>query len=169
MINMGCSSNLNILIFIAIIVIVILFLKKSRESFVPIGAAAKYQDVLVNCLNQCDMQDPSSRLNPSGSNMNCNAYCEFIVSDMQNKDVPPEDFPLINFSLDTCEKKCGSASTSHEKRECLGLCYSNIQAAQWCKEIQCPYSNFGEGECMKMCTSSKIINNNQTRWNWTPS
>ena len=98
--------------------------------------------------------------------MYCNTYCDFIVTDMQQRGIPPEDFNLINFSLDTCELKCNT-STDSEKNACLGLCYSEREVAKWCKEMECPYSLFDDDDCMKMCTSSKNTNNTNMRWNWS--
>lgn len=157
---------MKLIIILLIILLLFLILVKPKEGYGAVnGAAAPYQEQLVNCLNQCEKEDPDKRL-LTQSNLNCAAYCDFIISDMAEKGVPPEDFPLVNFSLDSCEKRC-SKGTYSERRQCLGLCYSDHEIAQWCKEMQCPYSTFPEDECMSMCVSSKRLDTNNMRWNWS--
>lgn len=155
-----------LVLIIAIVIVVIFLLRSQKEGFGNvIGAAAPYQELLVNCLNQCDEEDPSNRLLPQ-ANITCDAYCDFIVSDMAKKGIPPEDFKLVNFSLNDCETRCAS-SNNDERMKCLGLCYSEHEVAKWCKEMQCPFSNFDEDDCMKMCVSSKNADNINMRWNWS--
>lgn len=155
----------NIIIILIVVIIVIIICRNSKEDFGNVvGAAAPYQELLVNCLNQCE-EDANNSFLPE-VNTTCDAYCDFIVSDMARKGVPPEDFKLVNFSLNDCEKRCSSSSNA-EKMKCLGLCYSEHEVVKWCKEMECPYSGFSEDDCMKMCVSSKNVNNNQMRWNWS--
>jgi len=154
-----------LVIVIVVIIVVLLIFQKPKEGFGNVlGAVGPYQELLVNCLNQCDEEDPSNRLLPQ-TNVTCNAYCDFIVSDMAKKGIPPSDFKLVNFSLNDCEAKCATSNDA-ERMKCLGLCYSEHDVAKWCKEMECPYSNFDEDTCMKMCISSKNADNVNTRWNW---
>lgn len=155
-----------IIILSLILIFFVIYHRQNKEGYgTVLGSAANYQEQLVNCLNQCEKEDPDKRLLPQ-ANLNCAAYCDYIISDMAEKGIPPSEFPLINFSLNDCENKCSKGSYS-ERRACLGLCYSEHEIAQWCKEIQCPYSYYDEDDCMKMCISTKQVDNNQMRWNWS--
>ena len=155
-----------ICIIIGILLLIFLLSRSSTERYgTVLGAAGNYGQGLVNCLNDCEREDPDKRLQGQ-SNFNCSIYCDYVISDMAQKGIPPEEFPVHN-NLKKCEIQCSAPNaTETEFRKCVSVCYGQREALQYCKELQCPYSLDDENTCLKQCASTQGINSNQVSWNW---
>lgn len=157
-----------IIILIAVLVLAYFWTKrdKSYEKFGTVmGQLAPYREQLAHCVTECNRSDPSNRLLPQ-ANINCGRYCEAIISEMANRGIPPERYPISN-NMTICEKQCDNKNATYrEKRKCINACHGQREVAQWCKELWCPYSLKNSKDCMKSCFATQNINNSDNSWTW---
>jgi len=159
-------------IWVLIILLIIGYLicnckNKNRQNFQILAAAGPYQAQYVQCLNECQKEDPGDRLGVN--NLTCGAYCDSVITELIENGIPPEDVPIKN-NLTECEQECNEKafpdSTKEDIRKCISSCHGAKEVSQYCAELWCPYSRFPHDLCMNMCTSSNGANNNQNAWNW---
>jgi len=153
---------------LGLIFVVLVVTRKQVEPFGQIlGAAGPYQKQYVQCLNECQKEDPNDRL--GHNNLTCGYYCDAVITEMSNQGIPPKDVELDD-NLLQCSQECAKHSTYDTTRrdyqKCVSGCYGAKEVSQWCKELWCPYSRFPQDLCMNMCTSSNGANNNQNAWKW---
>jgi hypothetical protein len=175
-----------ILVLVTVLVLVQANKPSQPEGMAILGALAPYQAHLNECIDQCNRSDPNSRLF-SGSNTNCGVFCQSVFTQFARSGVSPDDIPLIT-NQSICEKGCEDHMKTlpeyiedrlhpklrqEMKRKCVNMCTGQRNAAEWCKKIQCPYSNqyFEDGHkgvpgCMKQCMANTTTNNNQNQWTW---
>ena len=158
-----------ITIFLAAIAVICILRKRSYEGFGQVlGAAGPYAPQYVQCLNECNREDPGDRLS-GANNLTCGYYCDAVISKIVEQNPPPHRVKLQN-NLIECENECNKLAkpgdTHNDIRKCISTCYGAKEVSQWCEELWCPYSTFPHELCMNMCTSSKSTNNNQNAWTW---
>ena len=130
-----------------------------------LGQLAPYAEQMNQCLNECNRSDPNNRLTAQ-ANINCGKYCESVIGEMANRGIPPSTYPIHNNMVE-CEKQCSAPGSTHnEQRKCISMCHGQREVAQWCKELWCPYSLWGEGDCMDQCIALWNTNNNNNSWTW---
>ena len=163
------------MILFVVVVCIILFVvvcsrthsdtQKSESFGMVMGELGRYAKPLNACLKQCTQSDPTERL--SQNNFDCGEYCHSIVSDMAQKGISPDEYPLED-DFDVCRKKCYSGGYSeNDQRKCVGECYGRRQIVRYCATTQCPYSTLPHSTCMKQCVWTNLANNNQNTWVWT--
>jgi len=151
-----------IVLFLTLIV-VSTYMYYKTEKFNILGALAPYKKQLVQCIRECNREDPDTRLLQSG-NFNCSVYCESVLTDMARRGVPPENVKILTTS-DKCEKQCSGKYPNVEKNKCIGVCKCHNNVYKWCNN-QCRYSTSPKHECMKDCGDVYLTNCNQTSWDW---
>ena len=163
------SELIFVVIVIAVLVIALCLhnhnYKTPIESYGSVmGQLAPYAEQMNQCINECNRSDPNNRLTEQ-SNIHCGMYCESIITDMANRGIPPNAYPIRN-NMTVCEKQCSGGKTHDERRKCLSMCHGQREVAQWCKELWCPYSLWPKDECLSQCIALWNSNNNQNSWTW---
>jgi len=158
-----------VMLMVALLFCICVYNKKdtNRQNFQLLGAAGPYQAQYVQCINECQREDPGDRLGVN--NLTCGYYCDAVITKFIEKGIPPENIPLKD-NLIECKEECKNISfegaTKEDIRKCVSTCYGAKEVNQWCREEKCPYSTFPQDLCLNMCTSEYGSNNNQNSWKW---
>lgn len=166
-------QGIHIILIIAVVVVtvcvILCVMRLENEKYgTVLGALGPYQELIAECMNQCNRTDPSRRLLSQGD-WNCGAYCVSVYTEFARQGVPPETLK-VNTSMSDCEKQCSRgeyATNPSAKRKCVSVCTGQNEVAKWCKELQCPYTIGDKNECMFDCVRTNTTNNNQVSWNWS--
>lgn len=158
-----------IIFFIAVILIIWWIFNKSqpsREGFGDVlGALAPYKNALHECERQCEREDPSKRLLASG-NIACDAFCQSVFTDLARHNVPPR--PIVT-QEDLCATQCSQGPFANDplsKDKCISMCRCHQEVKEWCRELQCPYTDQDTDQCMIGCVQSMAPNCNNLSWTW---
>ena len=167
-------KNIYIVCIIIVVLIIVLYIYNSstkKEGYGTVmGSVAPYQDSTTRCYDTCDREDPNDRLLPQ-ANILCGMKCDGNATILNENNIPPNevkhnDVSSVPINLDKCQNMCSGSGTDNEREKCISVCYGNMEVAEWCDTLWCPYSTLPHEECMGLCIATNSVKNSQVAWTW---